>query len=118
MPRTFAILPASRLGPALSPEVFAEPTRPANMARFIFLNPRAADFFADWQGIANDAVAILSGESVGEWAGFLATASRGNGRAGLGLADTGCAAERSLMHVERTLPVGGHFRSKSGRTRR
>ncbi len=29
------------------------------MARFIFLNRRAGDFFGDWESIANDAVAIL-----------------------------------------------------------
>jgi transcriptional regulator with XRE-family HTH domain len=57
------ILSANRLGTALYPEVFADPVRPANMARFIFLNPQAGDFFADWQGIANDAVAILRAEA-------------------------------------------------------
>jgi hypothetical protein len=56
--RTSAILPANRLGTAFSSQVF-DPTQPANMARFIFLNPQAGDFLADWQGIANDAVAIL-----------------------------------------------------------
>lgn len=59
MPCTSTILPTNRLGTALSPEVFADPMRPANMARFIFLTPRAGNFFADWQGIADDAVAIL-----------------------------------------------------------
>jgi hypothetical protein len=39
VPRISAILPANRLGTALSWEVFADPMRPANMARFIFLNP-------------------------------------------------------------------------------
>ncbi len=57
------ILSANRLSTALYSEVFADPVRPANMARFIFLNPRAGDFFADWQGIANDAVAILRAEA-------------------------------------------------------
>ncbi len=33
------------------------------MARFIFLNPRASDFFCDWEKIANDAVAILRAEA-------------------------------------------------------
>jgi transcriptional regulator with XRE-family HTH domain len=53
------ILAANRLGTALYAELLADPVRPANMARFIFLNPAAGDFFADWDGIANDAVAIL-----------------------------------------------------------
>jgi hypothetical protein len=57
------ILSANRLGTALYSELFADPVRPANMARFIFLNPRAGDFFADWPGIANDAVAILRAEA-------------------------------------------------------
>jgi MmyB-like transcription regulator ligand binding domain len=57
------IMSANRLGTALYPEMFADPVRPANMARFIFLNPCAGDFFADGQGIANDAVAILRAEA-------------------------------------------------------
>jgi len=53
------ILSANRLGYALYSEVFTNPVRPANMARFLFLNQRAGDFFGDWERIANDAVAIL-----------------------------------------------------------
>lgn len=53
------ILAANRLGAALYSEVLSDLVQPANMARFIFLNPSAGDFFADWAGIANDAVAIL-----------------------------------------------------------
>ena len=53
------ILSANRLGYALYSELFTDPVRPANMARFIFLNRRASDFFGDWESIANDAVAIL-----------------------------------------------------------
>jgi transcriptional regulator with XRE-family HTH domain len=53
------ILSANRLGYALYSELFTDPVRPANMARFIFLNRRAVDFFGDWESIANDAVAIL-----------------------------------------------------------
>ena len=30
------------------------------MARFIFLNPWAMEFFLDWEGIAHDAVAICA----------------------------------------------------------
>ena len=33
------------------------------MARFLFLNSRACDFFCDWEKIANDAVAILRAEA-------------------------------------------------------
>ncbi len=53
------ILSANRLGYALYSEVFTDPGRPANMARFIFLSPRAPGFFDDWERIAHDAVAIL-----------------------------------------------------------
>ena len=53
------ILSANRLGYALYSEVFTNPVRPANMARFLFLNRHAGDFFGDWESIANDAVAIL-----------------------------------------------------------
>lgn len=53
------VLAANRLGAALYSEVFAEPVSPPNLARFLFLNPAAGDFFIDWAGVANDAVAIL-----------------------------------------------------------
>jgi transcriptional regulator with XRE-family HTH domain len=53
------ILAANTLGAALYSQLFDDPVRPVNMARFIFLNPKAGDFFHNWNGIANDAVAIL-----------------------------------------------------------
>jgi hypothetical protein len=37
--------------------------RPVNAARFVFLNPRPAEFFLDWDTIANDAVGILRAEA-------------------------------------------------------
>jgi MmyB-like transcription regulator ligand binding domain len=43
--------------------VFTDTTGTPNTARFIFLNPRAADFFDRWDSIANDAVAILRAEA-------------------------------------------------------
>src|SRR6266480_6298862 len=57
------VLAANRLGRALYSEMFAEPVRPANVARFVFSNPRARDFFADWVRAANDTVAILRSEA-------------------------------------------------------
>jgi transcriptional regulator with XRE-family HTH domain len=57
------ILSANRLGYALYSEVFTDPLRPANMARFIFFNRRAPEFFDDWESIAHDAVAILRAEA-------------------------------------------------------
>jgi Predicted transcriptional regulators len=57
------ILSANQLGYSLYSEVFHDPVRPANGARFIFLNPRATEFFVDWESIAHDAVAILRAEA-------------------------------------------------------
>jgi transcriptional regulator with XRE-family HTH domain len=57
------ILSANRLGYALYADVFRDPVRPANTARFIFLDPRATEFFDDWEGVAHDAVAILRAEA-------------------------------------------------------
>jgi transcriptional regulator with XRE-family HTH domain len=52
-------LAANRLGYALYSELFADPVRPPNNARFIFLNPRSRDFYLDWERLANDVVAVL-----------------------------------------------------------
>jgi transcriptional regulator with XRE-family HTH domain len=53
------ILAANALGQALYSELYLDPVRPVNVARFVFLNPRAQDFFVDWNVVANDAVASL-----------------------------------------------------------
>jgi len=39
------ILSANRLAYALYSEVFSNPDRPANLARFVFLDPRSHDFY-------------------------------------------------------------------------
>jgi transcriptional regulator with XRE-family HTH domain len=57
------ILSANRLGYALYSELYVDPARPANIARFIFLSPRARTFFLDWERAANDTVAILRTEA-------------------------------------------------------
>jgi transcriptional regulator with XRE-family HTH domain len=44
------ILAANRLGYALYSEMYIDPVRPANVARFLFLSPRAREFFPDWEG--------------------------------------------------------------------
>ena len=56
-------LAANRLGYALHSEMFTDPVRPANSARFVFLNPRSHEFFIDWERSANDIVAILRTEA-------------------------------------------------------
>lgn len=57
------ILAANRLGYALYSPVFDDPVRPANLARFNFLNPRATDFYPDWDDAANTTVALLRTEA-------------------------------------------------------
>jgi len=49
------VLSANRLGYALYADLFANPQRPANLARFVFLDPRSRDFYVDWNGIADAA---------------------------------------------------------------
>ena len=57
------ILAANQLGRALYSEMYADPARPVNHARFVFLNPRAHDFYGDWERAANDTVALLRSEA-------------------------------------------------------
>jgi transcriptional regulator with XRE-family HTH domain len=57
------VLVANRLGRALYSDMFADPVRPANHARFVFLNPRAQEFYANWDRAASDTVAILRSEA-------------------------------------------------------
>jgi transcriptional regulator with XRE-family HTH domain len=57
------ILAANRLGQAFYSEHFDSPHGPPNSARFIFLDPRATDFYVDWEQVATDAVAILRSEA-------------------------------------------------------
>jgi hypothetical protein len=37
--------------------------RPANNARFLFLDPDATEFFRDWDKVASDTVAMLRAEA-------------------------------------------------------
>ena len=57
------ILAANRLGYALYSEAYVDPARPVNIARFVFLSPRAPAFFLNWERAANDTVAILRTEA-------------------------------------------------------
>jgi transcriptional regulator with XRE-family HTH domain len=57
------ILGANQLARALYSELFRDPKRPANHARFNFLNPRAHDLYPDWERGADDAVALLRAEA-------------------------------------------------------
>jgi hypothetical protein len=57
------ILAANDLGVALYSPIYADPTRPANTARFVFLDPDATEFFRDHDKAANDTVALLRAEA-------------------------------------------------------
>jgi transcriptional regulator with XRE-family HTH domain len=57
------ILYANALAAALHSELERDPIRPPNSARFLFLDPRARTFYADWEKVAHDVVAALHGEA-------------------------------------------------------
>ncbi len=56
------ILAANQLGYALY-STYLTPGRPANTARFVFLDSRSEDFYDDWDHVANEVVAILRSEA-------------------------------------------------------
>jgi transcriptional regulator with XRE-family HTH domain len=53
------LLGANQLGRAIYAQMLEQPDRPANFARFNFLDPRALDFHADWEQAARNNVALL-----------------------------------------------------------
>ncbi|HUK69771.1 MAG TPA: helix-turn-helix transcriptional regulator [Streptosporangiaceae bacterium] len=57
------MLAANRLACALYAPVLADPRRPANNARFVYLDPAAREFFADWERAADDIAAMLRSEA-------------------------------------------------------
>ena len=57
------ILATNTLGRALYSALYRDPVRPANHARFAFLDPRSRDFWVDWERAANDTVGILRAEA-------------------------------------------------------
>jgi transcriptional regulator with XRE-family HTH domain len=57
------VLAANQLGSALYCQLFDDPGWSANLARFVFLDPRATQFYRDWTGIAHDAVGSLRSEA-------------------------------------------------------
>jgi transcriptional regulator with XRE-family HTH domain len=57
------MLAANRLARALYAPVLADPRRPANNARFVYLDPAASEFFADWERAADDIAAMLRSEA-------------------------------------------------------
>jgi hypothetical protein len=57
------ILAANQLGYALYSPMYADPVRPVNHARFIFLDRNSTEFWVDWDKAANDTVALLRAEA-------------------------------------------------------
>jgi transcriptional regulator with XRE-family HTH domain len=58
------VLALNRLGRALYSPMLTDPRRPANVARFVYLNPEAAQaFFVDYDQISRNAAAILRMEA-------------------------------------------------------
>jgi transcriptional regulator with XRE-family HTH domain len=53
------MLAANRMARALYAPLLAGPRRPVNSARFVYLDPAARDFFADWELAAGDIAAML-----------------------------------------------------------
>jgi transcriptional regulator with XRE-family HTH domain len=56
-------LAGNRLAFALYSEMFSDPVRPANTARFLFLSERSREFYPDWDRTADDIVAMLRSEA-------------------------------------------------------
>jgi transcriptional regulator with XRE-family HTH domain len=52
-------LATNQLGRAFHSHLFDGSGRPVNFARFVFLDPRAEEFFADWERAAKDVAALL-----------------------------------------------------------
>ena len=57
------ILATNALGRALYSPLYADPHRPVNTARFIFLNPSAREFFVDWNKVADNSIGILRAQA-------------------------------------------------------
>jgi hypothetical protein len=57
------LLAANRMARALYAPMLADPRRPANTARFVYLDPASRDFFVDWERAADDIAAILRSDA-------------------------------------------------------
>ncbi|WP_329000510.1 helix-turn-helix transcriptional regulator [Kribbella sp. NBC_00709] len=53
------LLAANRMARALYAPMLADSRRPANTARFVYLDPASQEFFTDWERAADDIAAIL-----------------------------------------------------------
>jgi hypothetical protein len=57
------MLATNRIARALYAPVLADPRRPANTARFIYLDPASRDFFVEWERAADHVAAMLRREA-------------------------------------------------------
>jgi transcriptional regulator with XRE-family HTH domain len=57
------ILAANSLCFALYTDIVTSENLPVNLARFLFLDPRAPEFFVEWDTVSDDAVAALRAEA-------------------------------------------------------
>jgi transcriptional regulator with XRE-family HTH domain len=57
------IVYANEMARALFSELFRDRARPANHARFVFLDPRSQTFWVDYEKAAHDTVAVLRSEA-------------------------------------------------------
>jgi transcriptional regulator with XRE-family HTH domain len=57
------ILATNALGAAVFSDLYVQPQRPANFARFLFRDPRALSFYRDWDEGAQQIVALLRAEA-------------------------------------------------------
>lgn len=57
------MLAANQMARALYAPLLADPHRPANSARFVYLDPASKEFFADWERAADDIAAMLRSEA-------------------------------------------------------
>lgn len=57
------IVAINGFGEALFSEMFVQPQRPVNFARFVFLDTRARAFYRDWDDVARQTVAIFRAEA-------------------------------------------------------
>src|SRR5690349_21680716 len=61
--RRWDYLAANNLGRAVYADIFDGAIDPPNHARYVFLDPRALDFFDDWSAVAHDTARILRSEA-------------------------------------------------------
>jgi hypothetical protein len=57
------ILAANTIARALYAPVLADPRRPANNARFVYLDPASREFYVEWDRAADDIAAMLRSEA-------------------------------------------------------